>query len=61
MLLTEEVISNRETLAQLRCADFPTLKNEERQRFHKELFKKAYPNLKQKVIKFDDIEGLFNG
>lgn len=61
MLLAEEVLSNRETLAQLRCSDFPTLKNEERQRFHKEVFKKAYPNLKAKVISFDDLEGIFNG
>lgn len=61
MLLAEETLSNRETLVQLRCSDFPTLKNEERQKFHKEVFKKAYPNHKARVITFDALEGIFNG
>jgi hypothetical protein len=61
MLLAEDVISNRETLEKMRCADFPTINASERRNLHKEIHKKAFPNNKPKIVKFDDIERLFNG
>ena len=61
MLLAEEVISSRETLAEMRCNDFPTIKAEERSKLHRDLFKTAYPNKKTKIVSFDQIERLLNG
>lgn len=61
MLICEETLSNRETLIDLRVADFPTIKSEERQKLHKDIYKKAYPNQKKKTLTFDDIGGILNG
>lgn len=61
MLLAEEIISNRETLAEMRCNDFPTITPGERAKIHSGIFKKAFPNKTTKIVSFDQIERLLNG
>jgi hypothetical protein len=61
MLICEDVLSNRETLIQMTCADFPTMKSDPRNKLHKSIHKIAYPNNKSKVLTFDALEGLMNG
>lgn len=61
MLLCEEVLASRSLLNAIRAADFPSMKSGEREKIHKSIHKKAFPNVKQKTIALDDIERLFNG
>lgn len=53
------VIASREELINLKVSDFPQLNADTRSSLHREIHKTAYPNLKKKVITFDDLERLF--
>jgi hypothetical protein len=61
MLMAEDALSNRETLVQMRCSDFPTINSSERGKIHKEIHKKAFPNNTPKIVRFDDLEKVLNG
>lgn len=61
MLLAQEAISNKETLIAMRCSEYPHLDENNRGQLHKEIHKKAYPNIKPRVLRFDDIGSILNG
>lgn len=50
-------IKARERLELMDAIQYPHMKNKERKKRHKEVFKRAYPeNFKQKVVKLSDLE-----
>ena len=49
-----EILSSRETLKSLSIQDWPTLKSEDRNKFHKEVSKSA--GFKARIIRMDEID-----
>jgi hypothetical protein len=41
-------------LAKLKCLDFPNMKDKARNKFHKSIYKKAFPNQKEKVLNTEE-------
>lgn len=51
-------------LIQLKIVDFPNMTKHTREKFHKELYKKAYPKMfleKKTINSMEDLKGLING
>lgn len=49
-------IEAMEALLAMKIADFPHSKDEHREKFHKAMFKAAYPNQKKAKLSLDDLE-----
>ena len=45
----------QELLSQLTIADYPNCKKDYRNKVHKELFKKAYPNAEKKILTTEEL------
>lgn len=43
LLASADVLEAQELLAELKIQDWPNMKKQDRQKFHKEIFKRAYP------------------
>lgn len=54
-----ERLEAQELLTKLKIMDYPNMKDDARNKFHKSIHKKAFPV--QKVHSFDDIDSLFRG
>ena len=49
-----EILSARETLKSLSVQDWPTLKSQDRDKFHREISKSAA--VKKKIVRMDEID-----
>ena len=53
-----EAIEAQDILLRLKVADWPNMKQGDRDKFFKEIRKKAYPLEKPTVLKFDELDSL---
>jgi hypothetical protein len=63
MELAIEVLSAQELLVQMRASDFPNAKNSDRQKIHRDLYKKAFPSFftTKRSMTWDDLKRSLNG
>ena len=56
-----EIIEAQEMLRAMNIADYPTMKKNDRQRLHRQVYKTAYPNEKKRVITTQDLKKILGG
>jgi len=56
-----EVIEAQNHLALMKIADFPNLKQAERTKVHKEVYKRAYPFQKKKSVTWEELQRIMRG